>query len=260
MTKDFLSLGLTTHAENARYLAEFFKYYSRIGVERFYVNVNGEGTDVEDIYSIAPYIEIERFEGTQLESNERLVKRASKRTEWLVIVDDDEFIVPFVDGSLTNFIKNIANDSVDEIVLSGYNFGNSGYDKDSYKYVTERFRFRSVHSTNTKSIVRPTAILSTEDNNHSWNVEKDIIDEQGNILDKTYRTKYEFSYDFTCNRCWINHYIIKSTEECYKRYKNKFDYSSKETFEKFFEKNNENDVYDNRIKKLIERIERDNAD
>lgn len=254
----FLSLGLTTHAANAEYLLEFINYYSMIGIEHFYVNVNNVGTEVEDLLSGFTNVSIERHEVGQIESNRILANRAMNESQWLLVCDDDEYVVPYKDKNLKDFIQRVAPGYVDEIVLSGYNFGNSGYHTKTEDSVINRFRFRSVHSTNTKSIFRPCSILPTEDNNHSWHVVGDIVDETGAVLNKNFRTKYEFCYDFTCNDCWINHYIIKSTEECKKRYQSKFDYDSKETLKKFMQANNENDIYDNRILKLIERIQRDN--
>lgn len=256
--KYFLSLGLTTHAANAEYLLEFINYYSMIGIEHFYINVNNTGTDVEDLLSGFDNVSIERHEVDQIESNRILAKRAMNESQWLLVCDDDEYVVPYKDKNLKDFVKRVAPVYVDEIVLSGYNFGNSEYQTKTEDSVINRFRFRSVHSTNTKSIFRPCSILPTEDNNHSWHVAGDIVDETGAVLDKNFRTKYEFCYDFTCNDCWINHYLVKSTEECKKRYQSKFDYDSKETFEKFMQANNENDIYDNRILTLIERIQRDN--
>lgn len=257
--KYFLSLGLTTYAKDAEYLKEFVDYYTMIGIEKFYVNVNDDKNKlVEKALQGYDNVEIEYHEVGQLESNSILEQRAENESEWLVIVDDDEFIVPYKDTMLPDFVRRVASDNVDEIVISGYNFGNSLLDKKTNDSVISRFKFRSIHSTNTKSFVRPLKRLPTTDNNHSWNVVGDIVDENGMILDKTYRTKYEFCYDFTCNDCWINHYRIKSTEECKERVEKKVLIGLEPSFEKFMQVNNENDVYDNRILKLIERIQRDN--
>jgi hypothetical protein len=258
--KYFLSLGLSTYAKDAEYLKEFVDYYAMIGIEKFYINVNNDEEQlVKQALGNYANVELDYAEiDNMIESNNHLAKRAENESEWLVIVDDDEFIVPYKDTMLPEFVKRVARDSVDEIVLASYNFGNSLLEKKTKDSVIDRFKFRSIHSTNTKSFIRPLKRLPTIDNVHCWNVVGDVVDEHGAVLDKEYKTKYEFCYDFTCNDCWINHYRIKSTEECKSRLTRKYELGLEPAFEKFMQENNENDVYDNRILKLIERIQRDN--
>ena len=119
----------------APYLKEWVEYHRMVGVDHFWL-YNDESTDNwEEV--LKPYIDEGLVEvyywpaGKPWWVNEQLtayadgVRRAMGNTTWVALMDQDEFLLPMMDKTVTECLKNHFSDA-SAIYISWRNFGTSG--------------------------------------------------------------------------------------------------------------------------------------
>jgi len=106
----------------ARFLHEWIEYHRLIGVEHFYLYNNNSEDDFMTI--LDPYIAtgiveffnwpqtyetIPEWGSVQCGAYEHAIKRSKMDTQWLAILDIDEFLVPVEQDRLSNVLKEFEN-------------------------------------------------------------------------------------------------------------------------------------------------------
>ncbi len=137
------------------YLREWIEYYLLLGVEHFYLYNNHSTDDFREVLN--PYIErgivelfgwdysyanIREWGPIQTEAFRDAVNRSKKVTDWLAIIDIDEFIVPKKDSNLKNLLKHY--DDYAGLMLHWQMFGHSDlWDIPQNKLLIEALVYRT---------------------------------------------------------------------------------------------------------------------
>jgi len=176
--KEYKVSILAIFKNESRYLKEWIEFHRIVGVDHFFLYNNNSDDDYFRI--LEPYIE----DGTvtlvqwsknqaQMECYQDGVERFKNRTEWMAIIDIDEFIVPNATDNIYDFLKKFNN--CPSVIIYWKMFGTSGLsdrEKDS---------------------------LVIEDFTVSWRKYSDI----GKCF---YNTKFDVVKDITQNSC-MHHFL-----------------------------------------------------
>ena len=108
---NFLSICLIAKDE-ARYFREWIEYHKMMGVDKFYIydNESSDGTrEILQPYIDSGLVEYKYWPGQkmQIPAYKDCVRRHRRDTEWLAVIDMDEFIVPIKHESIPAFIKEL---------------------------------------------------------------------------------------------------------------------------------------------------------
>ncbi len=137
--KYYLSLVVIFQNE-ARFLKEWIEFYRMIGVEHFYLHNHLSTDNYQEV--LAPYIEAGIVELKQITRRPKnsdewyeiqngvyseVSKRVSDITEWLVVVDSDEFLFPVNGRSLAEALKEY--DEYAALSVNWKIFGSSGVER-----------------------------------------------------------------------------------------------------------------------------------
>lgn len=120
------------------YLKEWIEYHSLLGVEHFYLYDNDSDDNYIDI--LAPYlqkgiVEIipwpsenrDNWIEDQIKAFNHCIQETCSKTEWLAIIDMDEFIVPMIDTDLVAFLsKYDAFPHIGGVQINWQLYGTSG--------------------------------------------------------------------------------------------------------------------------------------
>ncbi|MEH3144746.1 MAG: glycosyltransferase family 2 protein [Methylobacterium frigidaeris] len=143
---DGKSATLVAIAKNeGRYITEWIAYNFAIGFDKIIVFVNDSIDDMTDIIN-----SIQRTNknlshivwpaqvgiSPQVSAYNEAIKHVN--TDWICFLDIDEFLVPFRDGGLKQFLHRIPAD-VSSVHINWRNFGSSGLTGTDYGLVTEAF-------------------------------------------------------------------------------------------------------------------------
>lgn len=195
------------------YLKEWLEYHLLQGAEHFYLCDN-DSTDGTEEY-LQPYIAngtitYIKQSGTnqQLKCYEKIVAEHKDETEWLAIIDLDEYLVPLKAKNMVAFLKEF--EDVSEVSLNWMNYGDSGAVNRSSGLITEFFASHGRFLNHTvKSIVRPEKVIDFNafGSNHYVRVEGKSVNE--------YHKPVEFMLNFniSADKARVNHYILKSFAE-----------------------------------------------
>ncbi|MBS4168467.1 glycosyltransferase family 92 protein [Parachlamydia sp. AcF125] len=128
--KYFLSVGAIIQNE-AIYLKEWIEYHKLLGAEHFWI-YNHLSTD-HYLEVLEPYIRsgeveliewgVKKFPACQLTAYEDCLKQAKDRTEWLALIDVDEFFVPHQHPSMKAFLAEF--EPFSQILINWQLFGTS---------------------------------------------------------------------------------------------------------------------------------------
>jgi len=177
-------------------IVEWIEHYINQGVKKIYMIDNGS----DDNYSklIEPYkkyIEIfnkpDRYKQTEHYNDIYcILKNRNELTEWLGILDLDEFCYSPKSNIYTELQK--INDNFHEIIIDSFPYGSSKYVKHPYGNVRKLFKYRNKNKASCKYFFRTKYINPGELGVHS------LVNSQNYIIDNdTLRT---------------NHYLIQSKE------------------------------------------------
>lgn len=210
------------------YLIEWIEFHRMIGVEHFWLYNDSKNDQAQEI--LRPFIEagvVELFDWpkpqnlpnkvNQLKAYKDALSRATGKTEWLALIDLDEYLLPLANKTITECLREHFS-RASGIYINWHNFGTSGL------YIPEGepilFQLTSCapeyHPRNTvgKSIVRPERVLIDE----SWMVhfyilEKDGLYFNGDGVPINYRKddKNELDLDGRSHKKFIriNHYYLR---------------------------------------------------
>ena len=164
--KHYLSL-VAIFRDEAPYLKEWIEFYRLIGVEHFYL-YNHLGEDNFDEI-LAPYIKdgvVELYHVTEEPSNivewnaiqtsaySKVVKATADNTEWLMMVDTDEFLFPVQEKNLANVLKNY--DNYASLSVNWEIFGSSNIQNiPENKLLIETLLHKGTNDVHVKTIVKP---------------------------------------------------------------------------------------------------------
>lgn len=216
MLEHYLSICAICKNEG-RYIEEWIKYHRKIGVEHFYLYEN-ESTDhtinvLEALAARDGDITISRIAGTAKQGGayNDCVGRRKTASRWIAFIDVDEFVVPQQTDNLTEFLKQYEKYAA--LCIHWRLFGSNGHKGYTPIPVVERFTYRQQDvNDHVKSIVNPlkTGIYHTPHRFYHTGV---VVDEQHQQLGVT----DPYPKNGTCNLIQLNHYAVKSYEECKER-------------------------------------------
>ena len=200
------------------YLKEWLDYYLLAGVDHFYFYDHESIDDTKKI--LQPYIDKGLVDyciwpdemGLMSAYNDAIVKSRFK-TEYLAIIDDDEFLLPLVNESLSSIVDKIFVDNkhAGGLCVTWRLFGSSGYVNKPIEGTLRAFCKREddkkLRARHGKLIINPRRVLYMLDPHYAeYIVGYHQISEYGDQLFRNYNTKSD------CMIC-LNHYMVKSAEE-----------------------------------------------
>ena len=209
----------------APYIKEWLDYHLLVGVKRFYVYDNESTDNLQEV--LAPYIAqglvIYKYypgEARQMAAYNECIREYKDMTEWLAVIDADEFIVPTEKNSIPEFLKEFKD--CPGVGINWISFDSNDYKKKPHGSLLENYtrvhyddQFSSNHHI--KSIVRPEMVeLYSNPHYAKYKDGKHAVDENGNELKGcVYRDVHPEAYTdvVSVNKIRINHYFSKSEEE-----------------------------------------------
>ena len=201
-------------------IIEWIEYHKLVGVERFYLYDNDSALDYETI--LKPYIDdktviYKKVQGKcmQVPVYRDAIYRYKSETEWLAIIDLDEYIVPVEKNNLKDFLKDY--DNYPAIVANWVMFDSNGLKKrDKNKTVIESFtrvykNYQEPKNKTIKTIVKPKEVRFIQ-SVHACLYQNNRLAVDENF--KSYEgTLYFRTENNSINKIRINHYHCKSREE-----------------------------------------------
>jgi hypothetical protein len=206
--------------DEAEYLLEWIAFHKIVGTDYFYIynNDSSDGTrgllrSLEQM-GICTHIEWPREnypDNPQVNAYRHAISEFGHETEWLAIIDADEFIVPLTANSVSDILReNFAG--APSVLCNWKIFGSSGHERADDRLCIDRFARSSLpdfHSNrNVKSIVRPEHVEMAFIHNHYLKDGVPVLsdgsekkDPRGQLSDPVY------------GHLQINHYACKSREE-----------------------------------------------
>jgi hypothetical protein len=248
--------------DEAPYLKEWIEYHKLIGVEKFYIFDNYSTDNIKEIvqpyieareveYTLFPDIEIHSLQ-TQVEALNEAIEKTRGKTEWLCIIDVDEYIVPVKYDSISDMLDNLGKRiAAVELVWVMYGY-NSHYKKPS-GLVLENYRkswdkkpidsLPHLKEEYVKSIVKP-HFVKTYSVHSGWYV----------LFSKRIRKRTD--------EIRINHYWTKSYEELIDKFTKNYrgfadnnkGYKNLPAYDPNFLSNREDYVVEKYISKLKEKM------
>ena len=171
--KYYLSLAAIFRDE-APFLKEWIEFYRLVGVEHFYLYNHLSKDEYSEV--IEPYIKegiVELYNVTEEPSNihewnkiqtqaySAAAKLSADLTEWLMIVDTDEFLFPVQEKNLANALKNY--DDYASVSVNWEIFGSSGVQTiPQNKLLIETLLYKGTNDVHVKTIVKPRYVKTIE--------------------------------------------------------------------------------------------------
>ena len=163
----------------ADWLREWIEFHRLIGIDHFYLynNVSTDHyLDVLTPYLLAGTVEIFNFSETPLQTHHQkeiynhAIHLAKGLSEWLAIIDTDEFIVPLETQNLVSYLKSFPA-HVGGIEINWQTFGTSGVQQlKPNELLIEKLILKAPYyaaiNTWAKSIVRPHAVTWCVSSHH----------------------------------------------------------------------------------------------
>lgn len=128
-------LGMATVVKDeGRYLDEWIRFHSALGVERFFIYDNGSTDDTPRVLrphieagrvSLIPWRHFDVFANTQNQAYAHAVANLGPSCRWIGFFDVDEFVFPLGGESLPEFLAPRAH--VPALGVVGFFFGTSGH-------------------------------------------------------------------------------------------------------------------------------------
>lgn len=205
-------LSLCCIIKDERYLEEFILYYVSIGVEHFYIYDNGSKDPINNrLYSFfyKEICTIINFPGhvRQMEAYSHCIKNFKDKTNWLIVCDGDEYILPLKHTSLPNFLNEY-----EDFMAIGINwimFGTSFHEYKQDGLLIDKYRYRNKdQDKHIKTICKPKYTIKFNEP-HSVKITdpSKYIDPYRRIISGP------FNENYTIDLIRINHYFGKSIEE-----------------------------------------------
>ena len=211
-------LSLLCIIKNEEYLEEFIIYHQILGVEHFYIYDNESTIPISERlnhYYFHKYCTVIPFPGMvkQMEAYNHCLEYYGNDTEWLVIIDGDEYILPKKHDNLVNFIKEYENYSA--VAINWINFGSSYHQFRQKGFLIENYKYsEKTPDGHVKSICRPEDVrkiinphfVILKDNTRGY------VDPLKRPISLNRHNLYNKVSDTTCV-IQVNHYWGKSYQE-----------------------------------------------
>ena len=209
------NVSLCCIIKNERYLEEFIIYHKVIGVEHFYIYDNESSPPIKERLNQDFFKEcctIIDFPGKiqQLNAYNNCLNTYGKDTNWLIIVDGDEYLLPKKHNNIQDFLKEYDNDGTQAIGINWIMFGSSFYDKIQDGFLVDKYRYcNRSQDQHIKTICKPEFTIEFPNNPHSVSVQdpSKYIDSKRNVITGP------FNKNESVDIIQINHYHGKSIEE-----------------------------------------------
>ena len=217
---DYLSLAAIVRDEGP-YLREWLSYHRLIGVERFYIYDNESRDDTRKL--LEPWIErglvIYRYVAgsrMQMPAYSDAVYSARFTTQWLALLDADEFLVPLCSDDLRRFLRGFEKHPA--LGINWIMFDSNGHDQPPTAHgglVTANYTrvHRSCHDgdagkRHVKSIVNPREVMAVLNAHYAvYRFRQPAVNE----LHQPFYGPYTPRHSTTCIQC--NHYYSRSRQE-----------------------------------------------
>lgn len=215
--KYFLSAAIIIKNER-EYIQEWIEYHLLIGVEHFYIFDNESTDDILEV--LQPYIDKGIVSYVYIKGAKKQIPayistmvNHYKDTNWLAILDADEFLVSVGEENIKDFLKKTSF-FTSQLLLGWMVFGSSGKKHREPGLVLERFKWHASDDfiADYKPIVRPERYLRMKIPH--W------VDVLGKTIDENRERIWDYpSTDFFSatpapkQKFRINHYYSKSLEE-----------------------------------------------
>lgn len=176
--KYYLSIA-TMFQNEARFLKEWIEFYKLMGVEHFYLYDHLSTDNCQEV--LQPYIdtglvelkhitEIPKdrtdFFRLQTSVHNNILKQTENETEWLIVMDTDEFVFPVKEQDLKTVLKRY--DSYATVSVNWKLFDTNDIEKlDKHKLLIEELtQCSAANDLHVKSIIKPRYASKFIDNTH----------------------------------------------------------------------------------------------
>lgn len=210
----YLSLVAIVKNE-APYIREWVCYYYLNGVEKFYIYNNESQDNLRDVlvdFEKAGIVEIIDYPGKakQVPAYNEALSKLRYKTQWLMVVDADEFVVVNENKKISEFLKDYEKYAALGINWVMYDYGGKvqkpqGLVMENYRTVHQNFHPKNLHI---KSIINPRKVKLCV-NPHYCEYKKGCYAVNENF-EKVVGPVTEAQ---SIGKVRINHYYCKSFEE-----------------------------------------------
>lgn len=204
----------------APYVKEWLDYHLLAGVNHFFIYDNDSEDNFKEI--LQPYIDAGLVtyifypgKRRQIDAYNEAVQNFKYLCRYMAFVDDDEFILPRNNRSISEVVEEILklHYRVEGVEIPLITYGSSGHKKADYtRGVLERFTHRMAEVTEaTKTVLNPRKVK------HMWTTHFAVyFDGFLGVREKDFKASP--NVDFTLQeKIVVNHYHTKSFEEYLKR-------------------------------------------
>ncbi len=223
--RDYFSIVLITK-NSARYIREYILFYQVTGADRIYLYDNDSTDNLME--EIQPFLEsgfviYRRWSGegaVQTAAYRDAVRRTKKRTKWLAIVDDDEFLFS-PKGPMPEQLRNY--EDYPGVGANWVMFGPNGHEESPTGFVMDNYtttfaETNCVGNCHVKSIVQPVQVSCIYHTHFAvYKHGRYAVDERKGIIDNFNAYSYMAGQAFTPENYRevfrINHYCTKSLED-----------------------------------------------
>lgn len=268
--KDILSLTLMIKNE-ALYIKEWIEFHRMMGVTHFYIYDNDSSDGLYEklenyikqgivTYFYWPTENIFPFNvKTQINAYNHSLKHHKYNTKYMGFIDTDEFIVPVDKKSIVEVIEEVfaMDKNCGGIGINWRVYGSSYKNNKPDGLVIDNYKYRAFDSfdmnKHIKTICNPRVTVGFTTESHSCEYMNSFycISENGEKINGY------FFQNSICNKIRINHYYIKSKEDCIEKCRRKNGtHENEEYIDDFFEQINKdcNEVYDLIMEKYVDEL------
>ena len=253
----YLSVGAVFREENP-WLVEWLEYHIFVGVEHFFLYNNDLDTTESDEI-LRPYVEHGIVDNIhfpvqccQFSAWEDAMNRTCDLTEWIAMIDLDEFVFPRKSDDLREVMRNY--DHYSGLVANWSIFGSSGLVErppNQINHFLYRAKNSFIENRHIKSIVKPRSVIpgGSGDPHH-------FAYQTGHAVDENYQKVDSPFNQHTDQIIRINHYAVRSRNDCrnIKLPKGRAD-TNLGRIENFWEIHDRNEVFDDEISRRFGHIE-----
>lgn len=213
------NLALCVIIKDEKNLEEFILYYwATQGIQHFYIYDNDSKISIKErlnLYLFTKICTIIDYPGKyrQMDAYNHCLKNYGNDTEWLLIVDGDEYICPFIHNSLSDFLNDYKDSHA--IGINWVFFGTSFHDKKQEGMIIDNYRYTSnIQDKHIKSVFKPEFVKNIS-NPHFVNLyyPSKYIDPKNNTISGPFNNNY------TIDIIQLNHYYTRSIEDSYEKQK-----------------------------------------
>lgn len=251
---NYLSIA-TIGRKEGPYIQEWVKYHLGIGVDYIYFFDNDTPDDDGNIKALSIFpgkqVAYIPFQGQTMQTRmtEYALSTYRNDTRWLAFIDVDEFLVPLKTDNMHTFLKDY--EQYPAVCPHWRLFGSSGHLHYEARPVLERFTRRAAEvDRHIKSIVDPKRTGRWVTVHKYTHIGGNAVDEHANpIAERESRPE-----PATADLIQLNHYVVKSFEECTER-RNRLraDIPEKHKMPEFFYAHDKNEVEDLRASELYKK-------